>query len=124
MPYSDFVTFIMKVRTFFMAEFKKYESGDFAGIHPEALFLGTVLHGIDHEQAFLVDVHEFRPDTEKFAPLADLMIPTHQLADGFHGFPFAYQFKDAPHPFYQAVYKFAKNIDPDMADLMDACIIR
>merc|ERR1712151_1357501 len=110
MPYSDFVTFIMKVRAFFMAEFKKYESSDFAGI--------------DHEQAFLVDVHEFRPDTEKFAPLADLMIPTHQLADGFHGFPFAYQFKDAPHPFYQAVYKFAKNIDPDMADLMDACIIR
>jgi len=124
MPYSPFISFVINVRNFFMQEFKKYENTDFAGIHPEALFLGTVLHGIEHENAFLVDINEFRATMEYFAPLEEVVVTVHQLADGCHWFPFPYKFKDAPHPFYQAVYKFAKSLDPNMADLMDACIIR
>lgn len=128
MKYSPFVSFVIKIRRFFMKEFKKYAHTDFVGVHPEALFLGTVLHSIDHDQAFLVDVHEFRAESEKFAPLCDMMIPAHFIADGCHWFPFPTTFKEAPHPFYKAVYKHAKQLDEklntNLADLMDACIIR
>merc|ERR1712156_243309 len=103
MPFSPFVEFVVKVRTFFMEEFEKYADTDFAGIHPEGLFLGTVMHGLDHQMAFIVDVHQLEAEDERFLGIEEHMIAFHHLADGCHSFPFAYTFKDAPHPFYQAV---------------------
>jgi len=124
MEYSDFVKFIVQVRSKFFREFRKYQDTDFLGVHPEGLFLGTVLHSLDHEQVFLADVNEFCCADDRFKPCEEFLICAHQLADGFHNFPFAYQFKDAPHPFYQDVYDFAHKLNPDWAKLMDACIIR
>jgi len=124
MEYSEFVKFIVQVRSKFMREFRKYQDTDFKGIHPEGLFLATVMHSLDHEQSFIPDVHEFRCMNKRFKPCEELMIFCHQMSDGFHHFPFAYQFRDAPHPFYQEVYKYASKLNPEWSDMMDACIIR
>lgn len=124
MKHSEFVKFIVQVRSKFFREFRKYEETDFKGIHPEGLFLATVMHSLDHEQIFINDVHELRCTNKRFEGLEELMVFGHQVADGFHHFPFAYQFRDAPHPFYQDIYKYAFKLNPEWADMMDACIIR
>lgn len=124
MEHSEFVNFIVQVRSKFLREFRKYQDTDFRGIHPEGLFLATVMHSLDHDQIFITDVNEFRCTNKRFKGCEELMIFGHQVADGFHHFPFAYQFRDAPHPFYQEVYKYAFKLNPEWADMMDACIIR
>lgn len=45
--YSRFVKFVIKVRAIFLVEFDKYK-GLFPGINGEAMFVGTVLHSLDH----------------------------------------------------------------------------
>ena len=47
---SEFVKFILDMRGVFMVEFAKYKQ-DFVGIDQEAIFLGTVVHSVDHLQA-------------------------------------------------------------------------
>ena len=47
---SEFVRFILDLRGVFMGEFAKHKQ-DFVGIDQEALFLGTVVHSVDHLQA-------------------------------------------------------------------------
>ena len=37
---------------------------------------------------------------------------------------FAKRYKDAPHPFYQAVYRHAVSLNKRLADSMDTCIIK
>ena len=37
---------------------------------------------------------------------------------------FAHRYKDISHPFYQKVYKAAHHLNPVLADVMDACIIK
>merc|ERR1712241_892869 len=45
--YSDFVKFVIKLRPMFMSEFEKYKLC-FPGCNGESLFVGTVLHSLDH----------------------------------------------------------------------------
>ena len=45
--YSNYVDFIIKIRSFFLSEFAKHQA-DFPGIDGESLFLGTVVHSTDH----------------------------------------------------------------------------
>ena len=45
--HSRFVAFIVKVRAIFFIEFAKYKDM-FPGVNPEAMFIGTILHSLDH----------------------------------------------------------------------------
>ena len=48
--YSNYVDFIIQIRSFFLSEFAKHQA-DFPGIDGESLFLGTVVHSTDHGNA-------------------------------------------------------------------------
>ena len=45
--YSRFIKFTVKVRAIFLAEFQKYKHL-FPGVNGEAMFVGTILHSLDH----------------------------------------------------------------------------
>ena len=125
-PYSKFVNFIVKVRAIFFNEFSKHKDL-FPGIHGEAMFVGTVLHSLDHtlmdwnlEDPLWLDV-----DDPKFGYMAQLgrVVKVGFVSD----VPFLYfhkRFKGSGHPFYDAVYEKAAKIDKKFADNMDTCIIK
>ena len=48
MNHSSFVNFMVRSRTVFMSEFDKYKGRHFPGIDGESLFVGTIMHSLDH----------------------------------------------------------------------------
>jgi len=57
--HSEYMHFIFLVRERFLREFTKV-ANEFPGIDGEALFVGTVIHSIDHRQAaYHIDVSNF-----------------------------------------------------------------
>mmetsp|Transcript_24585 Transcript_24585/g.56282 ORF Transcript_24585/g.56282 Transcript_24585/m.56282 type:complete len:489 (-) Transcript_24585:199-1665(-) len=124
--YSRLVNFIILVRSVFMEEFHKHGKC-FPGVHGEALFVGSILHSLDHttmdwnlEDPLWLDVD--CPLTGKMAELGRI-VKVGFVAD-VPGLYFHKRFKDAGHPFYDAVYKKAAKIDKKYADNMDTCIIK
>ena len=126
MPYSEFVDFIVKVRVAFHKEFKKYKS-EFPDIHPEGLFIGTVLHSLDHafmdwnlQDPLWLDVKHPR-----FGKMAELgRIVKVGFVPEVHGYYFHRKWKGSGHPFYEAVYAKAAKVNKKLADAMDTCICR
>jgi hypothetical protein len=125
-PYSRFINFVIKVRAIFFNEFAKHKDL-FPGVHGEAMFVGTVLHSLDHtlmhwnlEDPLWLDV-----DDPRFGRMAEL---GRIVKVGFvEDVPFLYfhkRFKGSGHPFYDAVYKKAAKVDKELADHMDTCIIK
>eukprot|EP00558_Chaetoceros_sp_UNC1202_P003828 CAMPEP_0197238454 /NCGR_PEP_ID=MMETSP1429-20130617/4929_1 /TAXON_ID=49237 /ORGANISM="Chaetoceros sp., Strain UNC1202" /LENGTH=551 /DNA_ID=CAMNT_0042697609 /DNA_START=33 /DNA_END=1689 /DNA_ORIENTATION=+ len=120
-PYSDLVTFIVKVRAIFHSEFKKYKDL-FPNVHCEALFVGTVLHSLDHalmdwnmEDPLWLDV-----DDPKFGKMAELgRIVKVGFVGDIPGFYFHHRFQGSGHPFYESVYAKASKINKRFADNMD-----
>ena len=105
-----------------LKEFMKYQE-DFAGIDGEALFIGTVMHSIDHIQcATQIDINNFR-GTDKFAADREFATLTQSC---FVDKPplrlFECRFSHAPHPFYRKVYQFASRIDLRLANIMECTI--
>lgn len=125
-PYSRFVSFVVKVRSIFMDQFAKYKHL-FPGIDGEALFVGTILHSLDHTlmEWNLPDPLWLDIDNPKFGKMAEL---GRIVRVGFvQDVPFLYfnrRFKGSDHPFYKAVYEKAVKIDKGLADMMDTCIIK
>jgi len=126
MRYSRFVNFSVKVRTIFIKEFGRHKHL-FPGIDGEALFVGTVLHSLDHTlmEWNLLDPLWLDIEDKKFGKMAEL---GRIVRVGFvEDVPFLYfnkRFKGSTHPFYQRVYERAAKIDKDLADNMDTCIIK
>lgn len=124
--FSDVVDFVIKVRNNFMNEFAEHKK-DFPGIEGEALFIGTVLHSLDHtlldetlEDPLWLDV-----DHPEFGVMAEIgRISKAGFTSDLPGVMFEKRFKDAPHPFYQNVYQHAVRINRKLADNMDTCIIK
>jgi len=122
-PYVQFVT---DVRKYFMKQFDLY-LGDFEGIDAEALFVGTVLHSIDHRvvaknfsRLLLTAEHAVEP---KFAADVEWGLYTCNLAtDAPLGRPYENRFSHAAHPFFRKVFAFANEINPELASYMEACI--
>ena len=92
----------------------------------KTLFVGTVLHSLDHtlmewnlEDPLYLDV-----DDPLFGKMAEM---GRIVRVGFvEDVPFLYfhkRFKGAGHPFYDAVYEKAARIDKKFADHMDKCIM-
>jgi len=124
--YSRFVRFIVQVRAIFSAEFGKHKDV-FPGVQGEAMFVGTVLHSLDHtlmnwnlEDPLWLDV-----DDPRFGRMAQI---GRIVKVGFvQDVPLLYfhkRFKGSGHPFYEAVYKKAAKINKELADNMDTCIIK
>lgn len=125
-PHSQFVNFVVKVRMIFMDQFAKYKDL-FPGIDGEAMFVGTVLHSLDHTlmEWNLPDPMWLDVDHPRFGKMAEM---GRVVRVGFvQDVPFLYfnkRFKGSDHPFYKAVYEKAAKIDKKLADHMDTCIIK
>ena len=124
--HSTLVKFIVKARSIFMSEFQKHHHR-FPGIHGEALFVGTIIHSLDHLMAdrTLEDPLWLDIDHPKFGPMAEI---GRIVKGGFlQDVPFLYfhrKFKGSGHPFYDAVYSKCAKVNNDFAHNMDTCIIK
>jgi len=124
--HSRFVKFVVQVRSIFMAEFATHKDL-FPGIDGEALFIGTILHSLDHTlmEWNLPDPLWLDVKNPKFGKMAEM---GRIVRAGFvQDIPLVYfekRFKGSKHPFYQAVYKKAAKIDKELADHMDTCIVK
>lgn len=125
-PYSRFVKFVVNVRGIFFSEFAKHKES-FPGVHGEAMFVGTILHSLDHtlmdwnlEDPLWLDVND-----PKFGKMAQLgRIVKVGFVSDVPCLYFQKRFKGSGHPFYDAVYRKAAKIDKEFADHMDTCIIK
>mmetsp|Transcript_14559 Transcript_14559/g.24469 ORF Transcript_14559/g.24469 Transcript_14559/m.24469 type:complete len:506 (-) Transcript_14559:1715-3232(-) len=124
--YSEFVNFVVQVRAIFTAEFQKHKDL-FPGTDGEAMFVGTVLHSLDHS---LMDWNLKDPlwldvDDPRFGKMAEVgrVVKVGFVSD-VPGLYFHKRFKGSGHPFYEAVYKKAAKINKKLADNMDTCIIK
>jgi len=121
-----FSKFLIDVRRYFLVKFEKYAK-DFAGIDGEALFIGTVMHSIDHRQAVYNSVPILIPmdghvDPEWQLDHENALIALNMSGAKPHYRPYENRYSHAPHPFYREVYEFARTIDQTLADMMEACI--
>ena len=124
--YSDFVKFIIHIRRKFLHCFAKYTE-DFPSISGEALFIGTVLHGLDHTMMAKMVKDPLWAEAEDpvFQNCAEvLQIVRAGFVDDLPFIAFNHKYKNAGHPFYREMYKFAATVNQQMADSMDCCIIK
>mmetsp|Transcript_22443 Transcript_22443/g.35218 ORF Transcript_22443/g.35218 Transcript_22443/m.35218 type:complete len:509 (+) Transcript_22443:65-1591(+) len=124
--YSDFVNFVVQVRSIFFAEFEKHKKL-FPGTDGEAMFVGTILHSLDH---CLMDWNVKDPlwldvDDPRFGKMAEVgRIVKVGFVSDVPGLYFHKRFKGSGHPFYDAVYRKAAKVNKKLADNMDTCIIK
>ena len=125
-PYSDYVRFIVKVRAIFQHEFSKHHLL-FPGVHPEALFAGTILHSLDHylAECILQDPLWLDVKDVRFGKMAEMgRIVRAEFIPDIPGLYFPRRFKGSGHPFYESVYAKAAKVDKRFADQMDTCICK
>lgn len=124
--HSEVVHFVVNIRNAFINIFAKHKN-EFPGINGEALFLGTVLHSLDHAlfEQNLADPLWLDVTSKRFGLMAELL---RFVRAGFTSdLPFLCinrKFRTAPGKFYKAVYSHAKKINERLADEMDTCIIK
>merc|ERR1719361_2680459 len=109
------------MRTFFMKTFELYK-GDFADIDPEALFVGTILHSIDHipskNMAKLLLTAE-KVVEPKFAADVEWGLLLCNLTDSPLCRFYESRFSHASHPFFRKVYKKCKSLNPEYAGYLE-----
>lgn len=118
--YSRLVKFIIKVRAIFLAEFHKHKDL-FPGVDGEAMFVGTVIHSLDHtlmdwnlKDALFLDTEDTR-----FGKMAEMgQVVKAGFVSDIKGLYFHKRFKNSGHPFFDAVYEKAAKIDKLLADNM------
>ena len=99
----------------------------FPGVNGEAMFVGTVIHSLDHtmaernlEDPLWLDVHD-----SEFGLMAQIgQIVRVGFIPDLPGLYFHKRFKGSGHLFYEAVYVRAAKVNTDLADNMDTCIIK
>jgi len=124
--HSQLANFVVKTRNNFLNLYSDYRA-EFLAMDGEAMFIGTVLHSLDHSLMSwnLLDPLWLNVDDPKFGICAEIgRFVRVGFVDDLPFISFAKRYRDAPHPFYQAVYKQAKGINKRLADHMDTCIIK
>ena len=125
-PYSALVTFVYRMRTFFLNEFAAAKA-DFPAIDGEALFLGTVLHSLDHAVGEVVirEPTAFDCRHPHLACMAEVgtFVRSCIMTD-LPGLLWRHRYSDSPHPFFQRVHAHAVEVNPRLAAFMDTCIIK
>ena len=117
--YSRFVKFVIKVRSIFLFEFQKHKE-DFPGIYGEAMFVGTVLHSLDHTlmEWNLKDALFLNTSDNKFGKMAEIsQIVKIGFVSDIDGLYFHKRFKGSSHSFYKSVYEKAAKIDKVFATI-------
>ena len=126
-PHSEFVDFTCKLRPFFLKEFSKVKSYFFPGCHGEAMYIGTIMHSLDHcrmdwniEDALWLDV-----DHLEYGKMAQLgrVVKVGFVSD-IPGLLVHRRYKGSGHPFYEKIYEKAATINVGLADCMDTCIVK
>jgi hypothetical protein len=124
--HSDLVSFLIKVRRIFHAEFRKHHKS-FPLIEAEAMFVGTIVHSLDHTtmEWNMGDPLWLNVECPKYGLMAEMgRVIRVGFVDDVPGLVFEKRYKDCRHPFYQAVYTKAAKISQKFADSMDTCIIK
>ncbi len=123
--YSELVKFIVLVRPIF-AEFQKHKAS-FPDTDGEAMFVGTILHSLDHSlcEWNLKDPLWLDIDDPRFGKMAEVgRIVKVGFVSDVPGMYFHKRYKGSGHPFYEAVYRKAAKINKTFADQMDTCIVK
>jgi hypothetical protein len=126
MPHSETVKFVVKLRNYFLNEFEQHKF-DFPGIDGEAMFIGTVLHSLDHTLMAwnLDDPLMLRADNPEFRAMVEVgMVVRAGFVEDLPGLYFNKRYKGARHPFFKNVYAHAAKINKRFADNMDTCIVK
>ena len=124
--HSEFVNFVVLVRSIFFAELQKHKHL-FPDVDGEAMFVGTILHSLDHTLSDwnLKDPLWLDVDNPRFGKMAEVgRIVKVGFVSDVPGIYFHKRFKGSGHPFYEAVYRKAAKINKKLADNMDTCIIK
>lgn len=126
--YSDWVHFVAQLRGNFLQEFDiACARGDFGMVDGEALFVGTVIHSLDHLmlEKCVDETTWFTCNTREFEPMQwCCRIVRAGFVDDIPAISFDFSFKDAPEGFYSKVYRTARNINRFYADNIYCCIIK
>ena len=126
MKHSEFVRFVVQARGVFMTEFEKYKR-EFPGIHGEAMFVGSVVHSLDHTQMDwnLEDPLWLDINDNNFGLMAEMgRIVKVGFVSDLPFLPFHKRFKGSKHPFYKSVYEKTVKFNKKYADNMDTCIVK
>lgn len=126
MPHSETVKFVVKLRNHFLNEFEEHKF-DFPGIDGEAMFIGTVLHSLDHTLMAwnLDDPLMLRADNPEFRAMVEIgMVVRAGFVDDLPGLYFNKRYKAVRQPFFKNVYAHAAKINKRFADHMDTCIVK
>jgi len=127
-PHSHVASFVLKLRNAFLNVFAdhKHCMPDADG---EALFVATVLHSLEHSLfAQIVQDELWLLDTRCSAEYGAMGELTRLARAGFvddvPGLLFSRRFREARHPFYAQVYDCAVKLNPELADMLDTCVIK
>lgn len=127
-PHSRLVRFVLKLRPIFMTEFIKEKETLFPGINGEALFIGTVIHSLDHAslERVMTDVLWLDTTHPRFGETARLgTVVRFGFLEELSFLPIKVKPRDAKQGgFFRRIYDAATLIDPKLADELDACIVR
>lgn len=126
MEHSEVCSFVVKLRNHFLNTFVRH-SADLPGIDGEAMFVGTILHSLDHtlmdwnlEDPLWLDV-----DSPDFGLMAEVgRVVRVGFVPDLPGLIFEKRYSGAPHKFFQEVYRHAAKINKRLADNMDTCIVK
>jgi len=127
LQYSPVAKFVVALRNYFLEDFGKCKADHFPGVNGEALFIGTVLHSLDHGlgELTLADPLWLDVESRMFGCMAEIgrIVRACFVADiptvGVRKF-----FRDAVNPFYRRVYQHAWRLNPALADLLQTCIVK
>jgi hypothetical protein len=128
--YSKLVYFILHARSLFMKLYNKSMMipQEIKGeIVSEALFVGSVIHSLDHSQMEYViqDVLWFEADDPFYTAMASqCRIVRAAFVDDLPFLTWHCKCKDSEHPFFHQLYEGTKAVDARLAECMDCCIIK
>ena len=98
------MSFVVKARTVFLSEFNKHKDL-FPEANGESVFVGIIIHLLDHSTAATLDSIWFDRDDKKYGVMVSLIA---LIIVGFvpdvEDIYFRKQFKGSGHPFYESVY--------------------
>ena len=118
--------FVMCVRRHFLKLLPEFQD-DFKDAVPEALFVGSIIHSLDHSQMGYV-IHDdlwFEADEPYYAAMASqCRIVRASFIEDLPFLSWHCKCKDSEYPFFRQVYEKARHVDARLAGYMDCCIIQ
>lgn len=124
--HSRVADFVIRARGIFHDEFRKHEHL-FPGVDPECMFIGSVLHSLDHHmyETILTDELWLSRACPRFGRVnAFTQLARSSFVPDIPARAVTLRFKDSTHPFYQSVYQRVQRINCNLADQMDMCVCR